>query len=135
MLSDSTLSSDAIIAVKITAAPVGCKLSVRRWRWRWREEKAGGGHVTTKIRLTATVAADRRGALHLPGYTLLTKLHHHHATNSNIIGPFSHSDSCSSRLISINHHIISLILPTYTGRYCLWVGGGGAGARPGRHKI
>ena len=28
---------------------------------------------------------------------------------------------CSSRLISINHHIISLILPTYTGRYCLWV--------------
>ena len=38
------------------------------------EEAAGGGcggsHVTTKIRLTATVAAERRGGTsHLPGYT------------------------------------------------------------------
>ena len=80
------ISSDAIIAVKISTAAVGCKLTVRRWR----EEKAGGGHVTTKIRLTATVAADRRGALHLPGYTRLTKHHQHqHQHHTTSIGPFS----------------------------------------------
>ena len=76
------ISSDAIIAVKISSAAAGCKLAIFVLR-RWREEAgvagaggAGGSHVTTKIRLTATVAADRRGALHLPGYTRLTKHHH-----------------------------------------------------------
>lgn len=79
------ISSDAIIAVKISSAAAGCKLAIFVLR-RWREEAgvagaggAGGSHVTTKIRLTATVAAARRGALHLPGYTRLTK-HHRYQT-------------------------------------------------------
>ena len=94
------ISSDAIIAVKISSAAVGCKLlAVRRWREEAGGAGGGGGggsHVTTKIRLTATVAAARRGTLHLPGYTRLTKHHQRHQQHHSTIRPFSQSSSSST---------------------------------------
>ena len=92
---------------------------------RWREEAgvagaggAGGSHVTTKIRLTATVAGGRRGE---ERYTCLVTLG---LLNTTAIRPFSLSSSSSSRLGAINHCIIRLSVSSFlhiTSRQCLEV--------------
>ena len=101
---------------------------------RWREEAgvagAGGSHVTTKIRLTATVAAARRGALHLPGYTRLTKHHRYQTFLTQLQLQFQFWVGSDK---SLHYQVISVIIPTYY-KPAVSGGGGGDGGRPARHK-